>query len=133
MKNTLKRRYDYPAFVEKSEDGVTFCFPDIPGAYGAKSVEDGILGFQEFIDDLRQDVLPELPKPSKIEDLNNSDFDGDNPFRMYLTYYEDAKPARTTVYFQDDFLKNLDELASKRGVNRSQYIHDAVRHYAGCE
>ncbi|MBL8773742.1 MAG: type II toxin-antitoxin system HicB family antitoxin [Phenylobacterium sp.] len=130
----------YIAFLEATDDGYGVSFPDLEGciSWGAdqtQALENAREALSLHLEGMAEEGL-EIPSPSDLKAVAR---------RLAEAYVERREPTvyvgvevkapeaaeRVNVYLNKGLLDRMDRHARRRGVNRSEFIALAARHYMG--
>lgn len=130
----------YIAFLERSDDGFGVSFPDLDGcvswgANEAEALEQAREALSLHLEGMAAEGL-EIPPPSDLSAIAKimaqAFFERREP-TLYVGVEVEAPDAaeRVNVYLNRGLLERMDRHARSQGVNRSEFVALAARHYMG--
>jgi predicted RNase H-like HicB family nuclease len=129
-----KDLYVYPAIFDYAEDGISIEFPDLPGCIScADSTEEAIKNAKEamalHLHSMEEDGDP-IPEPTPVNKLKLEPNQIAILIEVYMPMYREAiensyvRKNVTLPYW-------LEKAASKKGINFSQVLQNALKERLG--
>ncbi|PFU70406.1 pilus assembly protein HicB [Bacillus thuringiensis] len=124
------RSYSYPAIFEYDEDGISVCFPDLPGALTCGDDEEEAynnakeaLGLHLFGMEQDQDIIP---KPTQIRNIKVEENQVIILVNVFMPLIR-SQIKRATIKKTLTIPRWINDLAEDNNINFSQVLQDALR------
>jgi predicted RNase H-like HicB family nuclease len=120
----------YPAIVEKSSDGYSVFFPDLPGCTSAgATVQEAALNAEEALQahiELSIEHGDSVPGPSTLDQIAVEP-DVVEAARVLVRADPPGRTVRVNITMPEDLLAAVDRYAVRTGYSRSGLLAQAVR------
>jgi predicted RNase H-like HicB family nuclease len=120
----------FPAIIEKSSDGYSVFFPDLPGCTSAgATLQEAALNAEEALQahiDLGIEHGEAIPEPSTLDQVS-VDADVVQAGRMLVRADFPTRTVRVNITMPEDLLAAVDRYANKTEYSRSGLLAQAVR------
>jgi predicted RNase H-like HicB family nuclease len=126
----------YPAILEKTQEGYSVFFPDLPGAISAgDDYEQAVIHAKECLSlhlyGMLQDHDP-IPEPSHVSEMINQMDEAHlialiEPDVFAVKVAQENKTVQVNVTLPQSLLDAMDMRASELGMDRSVFIEKAAR------
>jgi predicted RNase H-like HicB family nuclease len=120
----------FPAIVEKSSEGYSVFFPDLPGCTSAGStVHEAALKAEEALQahiELSMEHGEAIPEPSTLDEIE-VDADVVEAARILVRADPPTRTVRVNITMPEDLLAAVDRYAVRTGYSRSGLLAQAVR------